>query len=84
MEYTNVLIWIVFDYHHHRFCDGGLSEQEGLLELSYISNKKTLYQLSTIVRVVVRNDLTSQLDLKHILITSMIILITMVITLISW
>ena len=21
---------IVFDYHHHRFCDGGLSEQEAL------------------------------------------------------
>ena len=28
--YTKIGIPIVFDYHHHRFCDGGLSEQEAL------------------------------------------------------
>ena len=28
--YTRIGIPIVFDYHHHRFCDGGLSEQEAL------------------------------------------------------
>ena len=28
--YKRINIPIVFDYHHHRFCDGGLSEQEAL------------------------------------------------------
>jgi len=28
--YSNIRVPIVFDYHHHRFCDGGLSEQEAL------------------------------------------------------
>ena len=28
--YKNIGVPIVFDYHHHRFCDGGLSEQEAL------------------------------------------------------
>jgi UV DNA damage endonuclease len=28
--YKVIGIPIVFDYHHHRFCDGGLSEQEAL------------------------------------------------------
>jgi UV DNA damage endonuclease len=28
--YTKIGIPIVFDYHHHRFCDGGLSEKEAL------------------------------------------------------
>ena len=28
MEYTVELAYHCFDYHHHRFCDGGLSEQE--------------------------------------------------------
>ena len=28
--YSNIGVPIVFDYHHHRFCDGGLSEQEAL------------------------------------------------------
>ena len=28
--YKRIGIPIVFDYHHHRFCDGGLSEQEAL------------------------------------------------------
>ena len=28
--YNNIRVPIVFDYHHHRFCDGGLSEQEAL------------------------------------------------------
>ena len=62
--YKRIGIPIVFDYHHHRFCDGGLVNKEALGD-DYINQTKTLYQLSTIVRVVVRNDLTSQLDLKH-------------------
>ena len=28
--YNVIGVPIVFDYHHHRFCDGGLSEQEAL------------------------------------------------------
>jgi UV DNA damage endonuclease len=28
--YSRIGVPIVFDYHHHRFCDGGLSEQEAL------------------------------------------------------
>ena len=28
--YKRIGIPIVFDYHHHRFCDGGLTEQEAL------------------------------------------------------
>ena len=28
--YNRIGVPIVFDYHHHRFCDGGLSEQEAL------------------------------------------------------
>jgi len=28
--YKRIGIPVVFDYHHHRFCDGGLSEQEAL------------------------------------------------------
>jgi UV DNA damage endonuclease len=28
--YTNTQVPIVFDYHHHTFCDGGQSEQEAL------------------------------------------------------
>ena len=28
--YKQVGVPIVFDYHHHRFCDGGMSEQEAL------------------------------------------------------
>ena len=28
--YSRIGVPIVFDYHHHRFCDGGLTEQEAL------------------------------------------------------
>merc|ERR1711991_160395 len=28
--YCKIGIPIVFDYHHHRFCDGGLSEEDAL------------------------------------------------------
>ncbi len=28
--YSNIGVPIVFDFHHHRFCDGGFSEQEAL------------------------------------------------------
>ena len=28
--YKRIGVPVVFDYHHHRFCDGGLSEQEAL------------------------------------------------------
>ena len=28
--YNRVGVPIVFDYHHHRFCNGGLSEREAL------------------------------------------------------
>ena len=28
--YKRIGVPIVFDYHHHRFCDGGLGEQEAL------------------------------------------------------
>ena len=28
--YKRVGVPVVFDYHHHRFCDGGLTEQEAL------------------------------------------------------
>ena len=28
--YERIGVPVVFDYHHHRFCDGGLSEQEAL------------------------------------------------------
>ena len=32
--YKRIGIPIVFDYHHHRFCDGGLTEREAF-ELAY-------------------------------------------------
>jgi len=28
--YKRIGVPVVFDYHHHRFCDGGLTEQEAL------------------------------------------------------
>ena len=59
----------------------GLSEQEAL-ELAYQHGQKVLNQLSTIAKVAVPNNLTSQLDLKPILIMCTITLTIMVMTLI--
>ena len=28
MEYKKIGIPIVFDFHHHKFCDGGMSEKD--------------------------------------------------------
>ena len=79
--YKRIGIPIVFDYHHHRFCDGGLSEKEAL-EMAISTWSDDIVPVVHYMRVVVRNNLTNQLDLKPILITSTIILITMVMILI--
>jgi len=71
---------IVFDYHHHRFCDGGMSEREAL-EMAISTWPKDITLLYTTARVAVPNNLTNQLDPKPILIMCTITLIIMVMTL---
>ena len=79
--YERIGIPIVFDYHHHRFCDGGLSEREAL-EMAISTWPKDITPVVHYSESRSRNDLTNQLDLKPILIMSTIILTIMVTTLI--
>ena len=84
MEYTNELGYLLFliiittdfamvDYQNKKHWNW-----------LYQLGQKILNLLYTTARVAVRNDLTSQLDLKHILIMCTIILILMIMTLILW
>ena len=70
--YTRIGIPIVFDYHHHRFCDGGLSEQEALeLAMStwpdditpvvHYSESKAEHQLDESIRPQAHSDLIKKL-----------------------
>ena len=69
--YKRINIPIVFDYHHHRFCDGGLSEQEALeLAMStwgditpvvHYSESKAEHQLYETIRPQAHSDLINQL-----------------------
>ena len=69
--YKRINIPIVFDYHHHRFCDGGLSEQEALeLAMStwgditpvvHYSESKAEHQLDETIRPQAHSDLINQL-----------------------
>ena len=69
--YKRINIPIVFDYHHHRFCDGGLSEQEALeLAMStwgdikpvvHYSESKAEHQLDESIRPQAHSDLIKQL-----------------------
>ena len=79
--YKRIGIPIVFDYHHHRFCDGGLSEKEAL-EMAISTWPKGIVPAVHYSESRSRNNLTNQLDLKPILITCTITLILMVTTLI--
>ena len=47
--YKRIGIPIVFDYHHHRFCDGGLSEKEAL-EMGYLNLVRWYYASCTLQR----------------------------------
>ena len=69
--YKRINIPIVFDYHHHRFCDGGLSEQEALeLAMStwgditpvvHYSESRSKEQLDESIRPQAHSDLIKQL-----------------------
>ena len=69
--YKRINIPIVFDYHHHRFCDGGLSEQEALeLAMStwgdikpvvHYSESKAEHQLDESIRPQAHSDLIKEL-----------------------
>ena len=70
--YTRIGIPIVFDYHHHRFCTGGLSEQEALeLAMStwpdditpvvHYSESKAEHQLDESIKPQAHSDLINQL-----------------------
>ena len=69
--YKRINIPIVFDYHHHRFCDGGLSEQEALeLAMStwgdikpvvHYSESKAEHQLDETIRPQAHSDLIKEL-----------------------
>jgi len=69
--YKRINIPIVFDYHHHRFCTGGLSEQEALeLAMStwgditpvvHYSESKAEHQLDESIRPQAHSDLIKQL-----------------------
>ena len=69
--YKRINIPIVFDYHHHRFCAGGLSEQEALeLAMStwgditpvvHYSESKAEHQLDESIRPQAHSDLIKEL-----------------------
>ena len=69
--YKRINIPIVFDYHHHRFYDGGLSEQEALeLAMStwgdikpvvHYSESKAEHQLDESIRPQAHSDLINKL-----------------------
>ena len=69
--YKRINIPIVFDYHHHRFCDGGLSEQEALeLAMStwgditpvvHYSESRSKEQLDESIRPQAHSDLIIEL-----------------------
>ena len=65
--YSRIGVPIVFDFHHHRFCDGGLSEQEALeLALStwpldirpctHVSESRSKEQLDETIRPQAHSD----------------------------
>jgi len=70
--YKRINIPIVFDYHHHRFCDGGLSEQEALelaistwpddiVPVVHYSESKAEHQLDESIRPQAHSDLIKEL-----------------------
>ena len=69
--YKRINIPIVFDYHHHRFCDGGLSEQEALeLAMStwgdikpvvHYSESKAEHELNESIKPQAHSDLIEEL-----------------------
>ena len=70
--YKRINIPIVFDYHHHRFCDGGLSEQEALelamstwpkdiVPVVHYSESKAEHQLDESIRPQAHSDLINKL-----------------------
>ena len=65
--YKRIGIPIVFDYHHHRFCDGGLSEQEalelaistwpeGIVPVVHYSESRSTEQLDESIRPQAHSD----------------------------
>ena len=73
--YKRINIPIVFDYHHHRFCTGGLSEQEALeLAMStwgditpvvHYSESRSKEQLDESIRPQAHSDLIQRIT-KHL------------------
>ena len=70
--YKRIGIPIVFDYHHHRFCDGGLSEQEALelaistwpddiVPVVHYSESRSKEQLDEKIKPQAHSDLIKQL-----------------------
>ena len=70
--YKRIGIPIVFDYHHHRFCTGGLSEQEALelaistwpddiVPVVHYSESRSEEQLDESIRPQAHSDLIKQL-----------------------
>ena len=65
--YNRIGVPIVFDYHHHRFCDGGLSEQdalemaistwpEGITPATHYSESRSTEQLDESIRPQAHSD----------------------------
>ena len=65
--YNRIGVPIVFDYHHHRFCDGGLSEQEalelaistwpeGITPATHYSESRSTEQLDASIRPQAHSD----------------------------
>ena len=65
--YNRIGVPIVFDYHHHRFCDGGLSEQdalelaistwpEGITPVTHYSESRSTEQLDESIRPQAHSD----------------------------
>ena len=65
--YSNIGVPIVFDFHHHRFCDGGLSEQEalelamstwpeGIKPCTHVSESRSKEQLDESIRPQAHSD----------------------------
>lgn len=72
MVHTKIGIPIVFDYHHHRFCSGGLSEQEalelamstwpiGIVPAVHYSESKALHENDSKIRPQAHSDYLSNM-----------------------
>lgn len=65
--YININIPITFDFHHHRFCNGGLSEQEALqLAVTTWGNDKPLTHYSSCKKTFEDSSMKAQAHADYI------------------